>query len=172
MGRYLVQIATIVKAGDPLLKQIAQPVTEFNTQALTDLIDFLFKNLRHYNGAGISAPQCGIGQSIFVYGFTHNPRYPEQDPIADSVVINPEITYYSDEKNAYYEGCLSLPHLRGLVERSEKIRYTTFTPQGIIIEKEACGFEARIIQHETDHLQGLLFPMRIRDISTLQYSEK
>lgn len=164
------QPATIVKAGDPILKSPSTVVTNFGSKELYDLIEYLFYNLEYYNGAGIAAPQIGEDKRIFVYGFAKNPRYPEMEPIEKTVLINPDIYFFSEEKNDFYEGCLSLPNIRGLVSRSTNIRIKAQTMEGNILDKVVNGFEARIIQHEFDHLNGILFPMKMSDLSTLKYS--
>lgn len=164
------QPATIVKAGAPILKSPSTVVTNFGSKELYDLIEYLFYNLEYYNGAGIAAPQIGEDKRIFVYGFAKNPRYPEMEPIEKTVLINPDIYFFSSEKNDFYEGCLSLPNIRGLVSRSTNIRIKAQTIEGNILDKAVNGFEARIIQHEFDHLNGILFPMKMSDLSTLKYS--
>jgi len=164
------QPATIVKAGDPILKSPSTVVTNFGSKELYNLIEYLFYNLEYYNGAGIAAPQIGENKRIFVYGFAKNPRYPEMEPIEKTVLINPDIYFFSEEKNDFYEGCLSLPNIRGLVSRSTNIRIKAQTIEGNILDKVVNGFEARIIQHEFDHLNGILFPMKMSDLSTLKYS--
>ena len=164
------QPATIVKAGDPILKSPSTVVTNFGSKELYNLIEYLFYNLEYYNGAGIAAPQIGENKRIFVYGFAKNPRYPEMEPIEKTVLINPDIYFFSEEKNDFYEGCLSLPNIKGLVSRSTNIRIKAQTIEGNILDKVVNGFEARIIQHEFDHLNGILFPMKMSDLSTLKYS--
>ena len=164
------QPATIVKAGDPILKSPSTVVTNFGSKELYDLIEYLFYNLEYYNGAGIAAPQIGENKRIFVYGFAKNLRYPEMEPIEKTVLINPDIYFFSEEKNDFYEGCLSLPNIKGLVSRSTNIRIKAQTIEGNILDKVVNGFEARIIQHEFDHLNGILFPMKMSDLSTLKYS--
>lgn len=163
------QPATIIKAGDPVLTSSSTMVTNFGSKELYDLIEYLFYNLEYYNGAGIAAPQIGENKRIFVYGFAKNPRYPEVESIEKTVLINPNIYSFSEEKNDFYEGCLSLPNLRGLVSRSTNIRLKAQTKEGNILDKAFNGFEARIIQHEIDHLNGILFPMKMSDLSTLKY---
>lgn len=165
------QVANIVKIGDPLLKTRAADIDNFGTRELDELIEFLFYNLDHFHGAGIAAPQLGVGQQIFAYGFEKNPRYPNEKPVPKTVLINPVIISSSDETIGYYEGCLSVPHLRGEVIRPRSIEYQAYTPQGKLIQKTATGFEARIIQHEVDHLNGILFPFRMQSLDTLKYSE-
>ena len=161
----------IIKAGSPILKRPSKVVTNFGSKELYDLIDHLFYNLEYYNGAGIAAPQIGESQRVFVYGFSHNPRYSNVAPIDKTVLINPEISFFSEEQENFYEGCLSLPNIRGLVPRASIIQVKFQDVFGNNIERNVSGFEARIIQHELDHLNGILFPMRITDLSSIMYSE-
>lgn len=163
--------AKIVKIGDPLLLKKAELVNDFGSKALSELIDLLFHNMQHHHGVGLAAPQIGVSKSIFVYGFEKNPRYPTEKPVPLTVLINPEIITYSEEKDEYYEGCLSVPQIRGKVPRPTSIKYKAYDFEGELIEKEASGFEARIIQHETDHLNGILYPMQMTDMSSLIYLE-
>lgn len=163
-------LVDIVKAGDPILQTIAKPVTNFGSKALNELIEYLFFHMDHYKGAGLAAPQIGESQQVFVYGITQNPRYPEAKPVPRTVMINPEIVEFSEDKNDSYEGCLSLPRIRGAVPRSSTIKCRAYTAEGELIERIISGFEARIIQHETDHLAGILFPSRIMDMGSLMYS--
>ena len=161
----------IVKAGDPILKASSKIVTNFGSKELYNLVEELFYNLKYHNGVGIAAPQIGENQRVLVYGCEQNARYPDFKPITNSVLINPEISFFSQEKLDFYEGCLSLPNIRGLVSRSKTITIKANDINGEIIEKIVSDFEARIIQHELDHLDGILFPMRMSDISTLIYSD-
>lgn len=163
--------ATILKAGEPLLQTPAQAITQFSSKALNELVEYLFFNLKHFNGAGLAAPQIGESKRIVVYGFEKNPRYPDAKPVPLTVLINPEITTFSAEKVEGYEGCLSIPHIRGLVPRAHSIHCKSYTLEGKLVEKTMTGFEARIIQHEVDHLNGVLYPMRMMDMSTLKYTE-
>jgi peptide deformylase len=165
------QVEKIVKIGDSLLLKRADRVDNFGSKALSELIELLFHNMQHHKGVGLAAPQIGVSKSIFVYGFEKNERYPTEKPVPLTVLINPEILAYSEEKEDYYEGCLSVPHIRGKVPRPISINYKAYDFEGKLIEKEATGFEARIIQHETDHLNGILYPMKMTDMSTLFYLE-
>lgn len=165
-------VKEIILAGNPILKKISDPIEDFSDPLLEQLIIDLFDNMKAHQGAGLAAPQIGISKRVIVYGFTHNPRYPKEKPIPDTVLINPEIIEFSPETEEYYEGCLSLTNLRGLVARSKSIVYKARLPSGKAIKKEACGFEARIIQHEIDHLDGILFPSRMKDVRSLaMYAE-
>lgn len=161
----------ILKAGHPLLKDRSEDITEFGSEALSELINRLFMTMRSHHGAGLAAPQIGISRRVIVYGIQNNPRYPDAEPIEETVLINPEIYFYSNVENEYYEGCLSLPQLRGLVPRANMIQYRARTVDGEHIDKTAFGFEARIIQHEVDHLEGILYPSRMQDMSTFKYLE-
>ncbi len=163
-------LTEILKAGDPVLQAAAKPVTNFGSKALDELIECLFFHMDHYQGVGLAAPQIGESQQVFVYGITQNPRYPEAPPIPRTVMINPEIVVCSEDKNDSYEGCLSVPRIRGNVSRSVIIKYRAYTPAGELIERIASGFEARIIQHEKDHLDGILFLSRMTDMRSLKYT--
>lgn len=161
----------IYRAGDEILKTVSSPVTNFNTNELKETIDFLFYVMHKEDGAGLAAPQIGIPERLFVYGIKDNPRYPTENPIPDTVLINPEILEFSEATSDYYEGCLSLPTIRGLVTRSNSIKYRYQDFEGKSICKEASGFEARAIQHELDHLDGILFISKVKDLSTIVYKE-
>jgi len=165
------QAATIIKAGNSILKSPSKVVTNFGTKELNELIEHLFFNLEHYHGVGIAAPQIGEGWRIFAYGFSKNSRYPDVKPIEKTVLINPEIYFFSKEINDFYEGCLSIPNIRGMVSRSTSIKFKAQTINGELLERTADGFEARIIQHELDHLDGVLFPERMSNLKTITYTE-
>lgn len=143
---------------EPILRQVAKSVENFSTPALNELVDSMFSIMAQKNGAGLAAPQIGISQRVFVYGFDHNPRYPSEPPVPRDYAINPEIIWTSEDKISLEEGCLSFPGLRLMVLRSKSIVFKTFDLDGNCYEKEASGFMARIVQHETDHLNGVLFP--------------
>lgn len=160
----------ILKAGDETLKQVAEPVTGFGSKGLIELIELLFHAMHQENGAGLAAPQIGISRRIFVYGIKDNPRYPTENPIPDTALINPEIIEYSTDTVDYYEGCLSLPTIRGLVKRPNSIVYKYQDVNGNYLEKEASGFESRAIQHELDHLDGKLFIERVDDLRSIIYT--
>jgi len=123
------------------------------------------------NGAGLAAPQIGVNLAVVIFGFDHNPRYPDAPPVPRTVLINPSIEPLSDDEEEGWEGCLSVPGMRGVVPRWKHIRYTGYDPQGRRIEREAEGFHARVVQHECDHLIGKLYPMRIRDFTRFGYTE-
>lgn len=165
------RVVEITTAGDPILQMVAKPVTNFGSKALDELIECLFFHMDHYHGAGLAAPQIGESQQIFVYGITgQNPRYPEEKPVPRTVLINPEIIDFSEDTFDSYEGCLSLPRIRGVVSRSSTIKYRAYTPEGELIERIVSGFEARVVQHEIDHLKGILFPVRMTNMYSLKYA--
>jgi peptide deformylase len=164
-------IREILKMGDPRLLRIAQPVTEFGTPALDALIGDMFETMRSVNGAGLAAPQIGVDLQLVIFGFSaQNQRYPDAPPVPETVLINPTITPLDQAEEDGWEGCLSVPGLRGVVPRFARIRYTGVDPRGERIEREAEGFHARVVQHECDHLIGTLYPMRIRDFSRFGFT--
>ncbi|CAG9180958.1 peptide deformylase [Cupriavidus respiraculi] len=164
-------IRDILKMGDPRLLQPARPVTRFNTPELRNLIDDMFDTMDHANGAGLAAPQIGVDLQVVIFGFDRNPRYPDAPTVPKTVLINPELTPLSDEMEDGWEGCLSVPGLRGVVPRHTSLRYSGFDLMGNRIERVADGFHARVVQHECDHLQGILYPMRVRDFSRFGFTE-
>ncbi|MEO8808424.1 MAG: peptide deformylase [Burkholderiaceae bacterium] len=163
-------VREILKMGDPRLLRIAQPVRAFDTPELHALIDDLFETMHAVNGAGLAAPQIGVDLALVIFGFKQNTRYPDAPPVPETVLINPSIAPLADEEEEGWEGCLSVPGLRGVVPRFARIRYSGFDPQGRPIEREAEGFHARVVQHECDHLIGTLYPMRIRDFSRFGFT--
>ncbi|MBT4962839.1 MAG: peptide deformylase [Francisellaceae bacterium] len=165
------QTYQIHTAGDSILKEIATPVTTFSTKELDDIIKLLFYVMHDTHGAGLAAPQIGLPIRIFVYGIKDNLRYPTAIPIPNTVLINPEILTFSNEVTDFHEGCLSIPNMRGLVSRANSIEYKFQTVTGETKIKIAEDFEARVIQHEIDHLNGILFPSRMIDMSTFVYNK-
>jgi peptide deformylase len=163
-------VREILKMGDPRLLRIAQPVTEFDTPALHALIADMFETMEAVNGAGLAAPQIGVDLQLAIFGFANNQRYPDAPPVPRTVLINPVITPLSDEEEEGWEGCLSVPGMRGVVPRAARIRYRGFDQYGAVIDREAEGFHARVVQHECDHLIGKLYPMRIRDFSRFGFT--
>ena len=169
----------ILKMGDPRLLRLAQPVTQFDTDALHLLISELLDTMLAADGAGLAAPQIGVDLQLVIFGSnTHNPRYPEAPVVPKTVLINPVITPLpeldGDEKLLEvedWEGCLSVPGLRAMVPRFARIRYTGFDQYGDPIDRTVAGFHARVVQHECDHLIGKLYPMRVRDFSRFGYTE-
>ncbi|MCG5261626.1 peptide deformylase [Cupriavidus gilardii] len=164
-------IRDILKMGDPRLLQVARPVQRFNTPELRTLIEDMFDTMEHANGAGLAAPQIGVDLQVVIFGFERNPRYPDAPQVPKTVLINPELTPLSDEMEDGWEGCLSVPGLRGMVPRHTSLRYTGYDVMGQRIERVAEGFHARVVQHECDHLRGILYPMRIKDFSKFGFTE-
>ena len=163
-------IHKILKMGDARLLRVAQPVLHFNTPELRSLIADMFETMEAANGAGLAAPQIGVDLQLVIFGFTHNERYPEAPAVPRTVLINPVITPLGDEEQNGWEGCLSVPGLRGMVPRWTQIRYAGVDPTGQPIEREADGFHARVVQHECDHLIGRLYPTRMRDFTQFGYT--
>jgi len=162
----------ILKMGDERLLRVAQPVTEFDTDALHLLVADMFETMRAVNGAGLAAPQIAVDLQLVIFGTDAvNPRYPDAPLIPRTVLLNPVITPLGSEEEVGWEGCLSVPGLRGMVPRWSRIRYTGFDPFGEPIEREADGFHARVVQHECDHLIGKLYPMRVRDFTKFGYTQ-
>jgi len=164
-------IRDILKMGDPRLLRIAKPVEQFGTPELDELIADMFETMKHANGAGLAAPQIGVDLQVVIFGFEHNERYPDAPEVPETVLINPVITPLTQDMEEGWEGCLSVPGLRGVVPRFSNIRYTGFDPYGDPIDRTASGFHARVVQHEVDHLLGKLYPMRVRDFSRFGYTE-
>jgi peptide deformylase len=164
-------IHTILKMGDLRLLRIARPVLEFDTPELRTLIDDLFDTMTAADGAGLAAPQIAVDQQVVIFGFARSVRYPDAPPVPRTVLINPVIEPLDDTLEDGWEGCLSVPGLRAMVPRHRRIGYRGHDAQGRLIEREAEGFHARVVQHECDHLIGKLFPMRVRDFSRFGFTE-
>jgi len=163
-------ICEILKMGDPRLLKVASQVDVFNTSELDDLITDLKDTMAAAQGAGLAAPQIGVDLAVVIFGFGRSQRYPDAPPVPETVLINPVITSLSDTEESGWEGCLSVPGLRGVVPRFARIRYTGFDQCGKPIDREAEGFHARVVQHECDHLIGKLYPMRVRDFRLFGYT--
>lgn len=164
-------IRNILRMGDPLLWQIAAPVTEFATPELDRLIDDMFDTMAAAGGVGLAAPQIGVGRQLVVFGFAASARYPDAEAVPQTILINPVITSLGDEEASDWEGCLSVPGLRGAVPRWARIRYQGFDPEGKPIDRQVEGFHARVVQHECDHLIGRLYPSRIRDFNRFGFTD-
>jgi len=162
-------IREVLKMGDPRLLQQAQPLSRFDTPELQALLADMRDTMAHLSGAGLAAPQIGVGLQVVIFGVAHNPRYPEAEEVPDTVLINPVLTPLSDELEEDWEGCLSVPGLRGMVPRHTRLRYQGYDEKGNSIDRSVSGFHARVVQHECDHLMGILYPMRIRDLSKFGY---
>jgi len=164
-------VQTVLKMGDPRLLRIAKPVEEFGTPELRALIDDLFDTMRATDGVGIAAPQIGVDLQVVIFGFEQNSRYPDENGVPETVLINPLITPLGDDEDEAWEGCLSVPGLRGVVPRPTRVRYTGFDLDGGLIDRTVDGFHARVVQHECDHLIGRLYPNRIRDPTRFGYTD-
>jgi len=164
-------VRQILFMGDPRLLEIAKSVKAFDTPELHALIQDLMDTMHAEDGAGLAALQIGVGLRVVVFGFDCNPRYPDEESVPRTVLINPVVEPLSDEKDEGWEGCLSVPGLRGAVSRYTRIRYSGFDQTGAAIEREAHGFHARVVQHECDHLDGILYPQRMTDMRLFGFSQ-
>jgi len=158
-------IRDVLRMGDPRLLEISRPVSAFGTPELLALIADMRDTMAHLNGAGLAAPQIGMPLRVVIFGVTRNPRYPDAEEVPDTVLINPVITPIGKEMDEAWEGCLSVPGMRGVVPRFTQVRYRGFDESGVPIDRSVQGFHARVVQHECDHLDGILYPMRIGDMS-------
>jgi len=162
----------ILKMGDPRLLRVARPVTEFDTDELHLLVADMFETMRAVNGAGLAAPQIGVDLQLVIFGTdAPNPRYPDAPVVPRTVLLNPVVTAIGDAEEEGWEGCLSVPGLRGVVPRASRVRYTGFDLYGDPIDRTVDGFHARVVQHEVDHLHGVLYPMRVRDFSRFGFTD-
>jgi peptide deformylase len=164
-------VREILRMGDPRLLRVAQPVSEFGTPELEALAQDLHDTMVAAQGAGLAAPQIGVDLQVVLFGFQRNARYPDAPPVPPTLLINPEITPLSEAEEEGWEGCLSVPGLRGVVPRWRRIRYQGIDPEGRPIDRSVEGFHARVVQHECDHLMGVLYPMRVRDFTRFGYTE-
>ncbi len=162
----------MLRLGDPRLRRVAMPVTDFAAPELHDVVANMRDTMRAYDGAGLAAVQIGVSLRLVVFGFDASKRYPDAPPVPSTVLVNPEIEALSEETQDGWEGCLSVPGMRGLVPRYARIRYRGADPFGSTIEREADGFHARVVQHECDHLDGILYPDRIRDLRMFGFTEE
>ena len=165
-------IRTVLRMGDARLLQRAEPVSHFDTHELHALLVDMRDTMQALNGAGLAAPQIGVGLRVVIFGVQLNPRYPDAESVPDTVLINPVITPLGEAMEENWEGCLSVPGLRGLVPRYAHIRYQGQDEYGELIDRAVKGFHARVVQHECDHLDGILYPMRIRDMTQFGYTEE
>jgi peptide deformylase len=165
-------IREVLRMGDPRLLQVSSPLQQFGTPELEALLRDMQDTMAALNGAGLAAPQIGVPLRVVMFGVERNARYPDAEPVPFTVLCNPQLTPLGDEMEDGWEGCLSVPGLRGLVPRHLRLRYSGFDPQGGRIEREAEGFHARVVQHECDHLDGILYPMRIRDLRQFGFTEQ
>lgn len=165
-------VKNVLKMGHPILQQVAKPVTEFNSPLLDSILVDMYDTMAALDGAGLAAPQIGISQRIVIFCVENNPRYPDIEPVPDTVLINPEISFLSDESVLDWEGCLSVPGLRGRVPRCKKIKYRGYDQYGNVIERIAADFHARVVLHEVDHLDGILYPQRMEDMSDFGFEQE
>lgn len=163
-------VREILKMGDARLLRVAKPVERFGTPALDELLVDMFDTMKSAGGVGLAAPQIGVDLALVVFGFEQSARYPHADAVPQTVLLNPSIEPLSDDVEEGWEGCLSVPGMRGVVPRYRRIRYRGFDPQGRPIERVADEFHARVVQHECDHLMGVLYPMRIRDFTRFGFT--
>lgn len=165
-------IRPVLKIGDPRLNLLAQPVEDFDTPELHQLLDDMRDSMQALNGAGLAAPQIGVNQRVVIFGTQANPRYPDQDSVPQTVLINPLIEVLSSQQAGLWEGCLSVPGMRGFVERPTHIRYQGYNQFGETIDRTVEGFHAVVVQHECDHLDGILYPQRIKDFSKFGFESE
>jgi peptide deformylase len=164
-------IRDVLKMGDPRLLEPARPVEDFASLDLAQLIVDMHDTMRSLNGAGLAAPQIGVGLQVVIFGVDANPRYPDAESVPFTVLINPVLTPLSNTIEEGWEGCLSVPGMRGLVPRHASLRYQGFDAAGRPIDRSVSGFHARVVQHEVDHLRGILYPMRIRDLRDFGFTD-
>ncbi|HWS12437.1 MAG TPA: peptide deformylase [Rhodocyclaceae bacterium] len=164
-------IRPVLRMGDPRLLERARPVEAFGTPELDALLQDMQDTMRALDGAGLAAPQIGVGLRVVIFGLESSPRYPQAEPVPHTVLINPELAPLGDEEEAGWEGCLSVPGLRGWVPRAKHLRYRGFDARGTAFERTVAGFHARVVQHECDHLDGILYPMRMRDMTRFGFTD-
>lgn len=164
-------IREILKMGDPRLLRVARPIENLQDPALKPIIADMYETMRAANGVGLAAPQIGVDLRLMIFGFDENPRYPDEPPVPLTTVLNPWIEVLTEETQDGWEGCLSVPGMRGMVPRATRIRYGGTLEDGGVLAREAEGFHARVFQHEFDHLNGVLYPRRIRDMTKFGFIE-
>ena len=164
-------IKPVLKMGDPRLLEVARKVEKLGTHELDDLIQDMHDTMEALNGAGLAAPQIGVSLQVVIFGVKRNPRYPDAEEVPYTVLVNPEIAPFTQELEQDWEGCLSVPGMRGMVPRYTRLRYQGLDQYGRSIDRDVDGFHARVVQHECDHLQGILYPMRITDFRTFGFTD-
>ncbi len=164
-------IRQVLRMGDPRLLERARAIDKYDTPELHALLADMQDTMRALNGAGLAAPQIGVGLQVVMFGVDNNPRYPDAESVPQTVLINPTLTALGDEMEEGWEGCLSVPGMRGVVPRFKRLRYQGYDQYGSAIDRSVEGFHARVVQHECDHLIGVLYPMRIRDFSRFGFTE-
>jgi peptide deformylase len=165
-------VRPILRIGDPKLREVAEPVRELDTPELHGLVADLVDTMKAANGAGLAATQIGVPQRVVIFGFASSPRYPDAEPVPFTVLVNPEIEPLGPERDAGWEGCLSVPGMRGVVPRYRRIRYRGFDAFGQPIDRTVADFHARVVQHECDHLDGILYPERMEDMRSFGFTEE
>jgi len=165
-------VKNVLRIGDPILNMLSEPVTESEYKNIHTVVEDMFDTMRHLQGAGLAAPQIGIMKRLVIFGFESNPRYPDAESVPETVLINPVIEPLDSSTDQEWEGCLSIPGMRGLVERPNRIRYRGTDQHGNIIDREVDGFHARVVQHECDHLDGILYVQRIKDMRDFGFTEE
>ncbi|MBI3899025.1 MAG: peptide deformylase [Gammaproteobacteria bacterium] len=164
-------VREVLRMGEPLLYQKAAPVATFDTPELDRLIEDMFDTMAAYNGAGLAAPQIGVSLRVVIFSVQSNPRYPDVEPVPTTVLINPVLQPIGIEMQDGWEGCLSVPGMRGLVARHLQLRYTGYDQRGTPIDRTVSGFHARVVQHECDHIDGVLYPMRLKDLRQFGFED-
>jgi peptide deformylase len=164
-------IREVLRMGDPRLWQVSAPVKNFGTPELAELLQDMRDTMAHLNGAGLAAPQIGVPLRVVIFGVHANPRYPDVEEVPDTVLINPVLTPLGNDMEEGWEGCLSVPGMRGWVPRHKRIKYSGYDESGKRFVREVSGFHARVVQHECDHLDGVLYPMRIRDFTRFGFND-
>ena len=165
-------VRPILRLGHPLLREVAAPLRDFDTPELHALVQDLLDTMKASNGAGLAATQIGVLQRVVIFGLERNPRYPDAEPVPLTVLVNPEIEPLGPDRELGWEGCLSVPGMRGLVPRHRQIRYRGYDPYGQPIDRTVVDFHARVVQHECDHLDGILYPERIEDMRSFGFQEE
>ena len=165
-------VRDVLRMGHPVLREKSRPVEDLGGKELLDLVADMKDTMKAQDGAGLAAPQIGVSQRVVIFGVDHNPRYPDAEPVPFTVLVNPKLTFLTREVEQDWEGCLSVPGMRGVVPRYTKLRYTGFDEHGNPIDRVAEGFHARVVQHEVDHLDGILYPQRMTDMSTFGFTKE
>jgi peptide deformylase len=165
-------VRDVLRMGHPVLREKAKPVENLATPELRALVADMKETMKAKNGAGLAAPQIGVNQRVVIFGVESNPRYPDAEPVPFTVLVNPKLVMLSREVEEDWEGCLSVPGMRGVVPRYTKLRYTGFDEEGNPIDRTAEGFHARVVQHECDHLDGILYPQRMTDMRTFGFTKE
>jgi peptide deformylase len=166
-----VAVRPVLKMGHPLLRQVAKPVARFGTPELRNLVQDMDDTMRALNGAGLAAPQIGVSLRVVIFEVRQNPRYPDAGVVPYTVLVNPRLEPLGDDMEDGWEGCLSVPGLRGLVPRHRQLRYTGFDTDGQPLDRRVNGFHARVVQHEVDHLDGILYPLRMRNLDSFGFED-